>query len=116
MKKFGTIDEYMSDYPENVQALLKKMRATIHKAAPQAQETISYGIPTFKLNGKNLVHFGGFKDHVSFFPTGAGVEAFQKELAAYETSKGTVKFPLDTPIPFDLIIKIVKFRVKQITD
>src|SRR5258708_471620 len=112
MKHFKNIDDYIGDYPSNVQVLLQKMRQTIRKAAPQAEETISYGIPTFKLNG-NLVHFGGFKDHISFFPTGAGVEAFKKELSQYSNAKGTVRFTLDQPIPYNLITKIVKFRVKQ---
>lgn len=112
MKQYSTIDEYISGCPKNVQDLLQKMRQTIKQAAPEAKEAISYGIPTFKLNG-NLVHFGGFKNHISFFPTGAGVEAFKKELAKYEGSKGTVKFPLDKPLPLELIAKIVKFRVKQ---
>ncbi|HSW89576.1 MAG TPA: DUF1801 domain-containing protein [Patescibacteria group bacterium] len=114
MKKCVTIDEYIADFPKEVQSLLQKMRATIHKAAPQAIEAISYGIPTFKLNGKNLVHFGGFKDHVSFFPTGEGVSAFAKELSVYKVSKGTIQFPLDSTLPYELIGKITKHRVKEV--
>ncbi len=88
------------------------MRATIAKAAPGAEEGISYGIPVFKLHG-NLVYFGGFKNHIGFFPTSKPIQAFKKELAGYATSKGTVRFPLDEPIPFALITRIVKFRVRD---
>ena len=107
-----TIDEYIATFPEYIQEILQKIRQAIKESAPQAQEAISYRIPTFKLNG-NLVHFAAFKDHIGFFPTSSGVDAFQKELSGYETSKGTIRFPLDKPIPFDLIRKIVKFRVKE---
>src|ERR1700674_5246131 len=111
-KQFKTIDEYIKTFPEDVQGSLEKMRQTIRKAAPEAEEAISYQIPTFKLNG-NLVHFAAFKDHVSFFPTGKGVAAFKKELSSYKGSKGTVQFPLDKPIPYDLVRKITLFRRKQ---
>jgi uncharacterized protein YdhG (YjbR/CyaY superfamily) len=94
------------------QLRLRQLRAVIKKNAPAAQETIAYGIPTFRLNG-NLVHFGGFKEHVSFFPTGSGVAAFKKQLAAYKTSKGTIQFPIDKALPVALIARIVKFRVRQ---
>ncbi len=114
MKAFADTDSYIQSYPKDVQALLKKIRLTIKKAAPKAGQKISYGIPTFTLNG-NLVHFGGFKDHVGFFPGASGVVAFKKELSAYKTSKGTIRFPFDKPIPYGLIIKIVKFRVKENT-
>jgi uncharacterized protein YdhG (YjbR/CyaY superfamily) len=107
-----TIDQYIAGYPREVEAVLRKLRQTIRKAAPEAGEAIKYGIPTFTLNG-NLVHFGGFKNHVSFFPTSKGIEQFKKELSAYEGSKGTVRFPLDKPIPYGLISRIVKFRVKS---
>ena len=106
------IDEFIAGYPENIQKILKKIRATIRKAAPKAEETINYGIPTFTLNG-NLVHFSAFKKHIGFYPAPSGIENFKKELSAYESAKGSVKFPLDQPIPFDLITKIVKFRVKE---
>jgi uncharacterized protein YdhG (YjbR/CyaY superfamily) len=112
MKTYKDIDTYIAAHPKKVQALLKKMRTTIKKAAPKAEETISYGIPTFKLNG-NLVHFGGFKNHVSFFPASSGTKAFKKELSGYEGSKGTVRFSLDKPLPLGLITKMVKFRVKE---
>jgi len=111
-KQIRTIDEYIATFPESIQDILQQIRQTIKESAPQAQEAISYRIPTFKLNG-NLVHFAAFKDHIGFFPTSSGVDAFQKELSGYETSKGTIRFHLDKPIPFDLIRKIVKFRVKE---
>ena len=106
------IDEFIAGYPENIQKILKKIRATIRKAAPKAEETINYGIPTFTLNG-NLVHFSAFKKHIGFYPAPSGIENFKTELSAYESAKGSVKFPLDQPIPFDLITKIVKFRGKE---
>jgi uncharacterized protein YdhG (YjbR/CyaY superfamily) len=106
------IDEYIKTFPEQVQIILEKMRQTIRKAAPEAEEAISYPIPTFKLNG-NLVHFAAFKNHVSFFPTARGVEAFKKELSRFKGSRGTVQFPLDRPIPYDLVRKITVFRRKE---
>lgn len=106
------IDEYIARFPRDVQPVLKKMRSTIGKAAPSAEEGISYGMPVFKLHG-NLVYFGGFKHHIGFFPTSKPVQAFKKELAGYATSKGTVRFPLDEPIPYALVTRIVKFRVKE---
>jgi uncharacterized protein YdhG (YjbR/CyaY superfamily) len=110
--KSGSIDAYIAGYPKNVQVILQKLRATIKKAAPKAEEAISYGIPTFKLNG-NLVHFGGFKKHVGFFPASSGVRFFKKELSAYKTSKGTIQFPLDQPLPLGLVAKITKFRIRE---
>jgi uncharacterized protein YdhG (YjbR/CyaY superfamily) len=112
MKEVSTIDHYINAYPPDVQAILKKVRQTIQNAAPDAEETIRYGIPTFRLNG-NLVHFAAAKNHLGFYPTPSGIETFKKELASYEVSKGTVRFPLDQPIPFELIAKIVTFRVKE---
>mgnify|MGYP006269424957 CR=1 FL=1 len=97
-RKVGTIDEYIAAFPKQIQDILQKLRQTIKESAPQAQEAISYQIPTFKLNA-NLVHFAAFKDHIGFFPTSSGVAAFKKELSEYETSKGTIRFPLDKPIP-----------------
>ena len=107
-----TIDEYIAAFPKEVQEILEKVRATIHKAAPNAEETINYGIPTFTLNG-NLVHFAGFKKHIGFYPTPSGIEKFKVELSGYEGAKGSVQFPLDKPIPYDLISRIVTFRVKD---
>ena len=106
------IDAYIAGFPAEIQRKLEEIRATIKKAAPEAEETMSYAIPTFKLNG-NLVHFAAFKNHIGFYPAPKGIEAFRKELAAYEGGKGTVQFPLDQPLPHALITKIVKFRVKD---
>ena len=112
-KQFKTIDEYIKTWPEDVQSILEKIRQTIRKAAPEAVEAISYQMPTFKLNGKNLVHFAAFKNHIGFYPTPSGTETFQRELTPYKGGKGSVRFPLDKPIPFDLVEKIVVFRVKE---
>jgi uncharacterized protein YdhG (YjbR/CyaY superfamily) len=106
------IDEYIERYPKDIQVILRKIRVTIKKAAPNAKEVISYQIPTFKLGG-NLVHFAAFSKHISFFPTSSGIAKFKKELRAFETSKGTVRFPIEKPIPYGLISKITKFRVKE---
>jgi len=109
-----TVTQFIDAYPDDVRKILKKIRQVIKKAAPKAQEAMAYGIPTFKLNG-NLVHFSGFKKHIGFFPSPSGIIAFKKELAAYKTTKGTIQFPLDKPIPYTLITKIVKFRVRENT-
>ena len=106
------IDEYIAGFPNDVQEILEKIRKTIRKAAPDAQETIKYQMPTFTLNG-NLVHFAAFKKHIGFYPVPRGIETFKDELSVYEGEKATARFPLDKPIPFDLISKIVKFRVKK---
>ena len=111
--QFKTIDEYIGAFPVNVQNLLEKMKETIRKAAPEAIESISYQMPTFKLNGKNLVHFAAFKNHIGFYPIPSGIEAFKKELSPYKQGKGSVQFPLNKPIPYDLVEKIVKYRVKE---
>jgi len=110
--RFIDIDSYIGSFPEKTQKLLQEVRETIRKAAPEAEQTINYGIPTFKFRG-NLVHFAGFKNHIGFYPTASGIEAFKKELSVYEGAKGSVRFPLDKPIPFELIERIVKFRVKE---
>ena len=110
-----TIDEFISQYPPDIQTILQKIRTTIQKSAPGAEEAMAYGIPTFKLNGKNLVHFSAFKEHIGFYPTPSGIEKFKKELSAYEWAKGSVKFPLDRSIPYALIGKITQFRVKEVT-
>ena len=107
-----TIDEYIAAFPKDVQAILEKVRATIRKAAPKAEETINYGIPTFTLNG-NLVHFAAFKKHIGFYPTPSGIEKYKVELSGYEGAKGSVQFPLDKPIPYELISRITTFRVAQ---
>jgi uncharacterized protein YdhG (YjbR/CyaY superfamily) len=110
--RFNTIDEYIRTFPKSIQDILQELRRTIRKAAPEAEEAISYQIPTFKLNG-NLVHFAAFKNHIGFFPTSSGIRAFKKELSGYELSKGTVRFPMDKPLPLSLVSRIVKFRVKE---
>ena len=110
-----TIDEYIADCSPEIQEKLQKIRETIRKAAPKAEEAISYMMPTFKLHG-NLVHFAAFKNHIGFYPGASGIAAFEEELAGYETSKGTVQFPLDKRAPLTLITKIVKFRVQQNLD
>lgn len=106
------IDEYISGFPNDIRQILEKIRATIRKAAPEADEAIKYQIPTFILNG-NLVHFAAFKNHIGFYPAPMGIEQFQDELSRYESGKGSVQFPLDRPIPYALISKIVKYRVKK---
>ena len=111
----NVVDDFIAKYPQEVQTILQKIRATIRKSAPAAEETIGYGIPTFKLNGKNLVHFSAFKEHIGFYPTPTGIEHFKKELSVYEGAKGSVKFPLNKPIPYALITKIVQFRVKEVS-
>jgi uncharacterized protein YdhG (YjbR/CyaY superfamily) len=110
--KAENIDQYIAAFPKNVQKLLKEMRTTIKKAAPKAEETISYAIPTFVFHG-NLVHFAAFKNHIGFYPAPRAIEEFKKELAPYEGGKGTVQFPLDKPLPLALISKIVIFRALQ---
>ena len=107
------IDEYIAGFPNEVQKILKKVRMTIRKSAPNAEETISYQIPTFTLKGKYLVYFAAYKKHIGLYPAPRGIEKFKKELSVYEGGKGTVRFPLDKPTPFGLIKRIVKFRVKE---
>jgi len=107
------IDEYIDRFPEDVQNVLHKIRALINEVVPDAEEKISYQIPTFTLNGSYLIYFAGFKNHVSVYPAPRGTEQFKKELAASEGGKGTVRFPLDQPIPYGLIKRIVKFKVKE---
>lgn len=111
-KSYNTIDEYISAFPEEVQTLLLKIRNVIKEIAPEAEEKISYQMPAFFQNGV-LVYFGAFKDHIGFFPTGNGIEAFLDELSEYKTSKGTIQFPYGKPIPYDLIKRIVLYRVKE---
>lgn len=111
-QKFKDIDDYISSFPAETQKLLEQVRTEIRKAAPDAKETINYGIPTFTLKG-NLVHFAAFKNHIGFYPTPSGISAFKKDLSAFENAKGSVKFPSDKPMPFDLIRKIVQFRVAE---
>lgn len=110
--KPNDINEYIAAFPENVQKLLEQIRSIIQKAAPEATEAISYAMPTFKLNGI-LVHFAAFQNHIGFYALPSGNEAFQKELSAYKTGKGSIQFPINEPLPEALITKIVKFRVQE---
>ena len=115
-KGFKTIDEYIATFPKNVQSILQELRQVIREAAPEAKEAISYQMPAFKLNG-NLVYFAAWKNHIGFYGgTGEVVKTFKKELSNHEVSKGTIKFPLDKPIPYELVRKIVKYRVKENLD
>jgi len=107
-----TIDEYIAQCPEDVQQILQKVRAVIHEAAPDAVEKISYQMPSFYLKG-SLVWFAAFKNHIGFYPAPTGIEAFAEEIAPYKHAKGTIQFPLDQPIPYDLIRRIVEFRVAE---
>jgi uncharacterized protein YdhG (YjbR/CyaY superfamily) len=111
-KAFKSIDEYIATFPKNVQIILDGLRQAIRDAAPEAEEVISYQMPAFKLNGM-LVWFAAFKNNIGFFPKVSAIEAFKDELSIYELSKGTVRFPLNKPIPFELVKKMVKFRVKE---
>lgn len=108
-----TINEYIAPFPKAVQTILRNTRNAIRKSAPGATETIKYGIPTFIHNNKNLVHFGAFEKHLGFYPAPSGVKRFAKELIPYKTAKGSIQFPFTTPIPYDLISKIVSFRVTE---
>jgi len=111
-KMAKNVDEYVDRCPGEVQRLLTRMRLTIRKAAPEAKEKISYGIPTLALNG-NLVHFAVFKNHIGFYPTPSAIAAFSKQLSSYQHSKGAVQFPLDEPLPLALVSRMVRFRVKE---
>ncbi len=107
------VDEYIAGYPLQVQVILRKMRKLIRELAPEAQERISYQIPSFRLNGRNLIHFAAFKNHIGLYPVPREHPKFAKQLAAYEGGKGTLRLPLDREIPYGLITKIVKFRIKE---
>lgn len=112
MKKISNIDNYIEDFPDNTQKILKQLRAAIKKAAPGAEEVISYNMPAYKLNGI-LVYFAGYKNHIGFYPTSTGIEAFKSEFSKFKWAKGSVQFPLIKPLPLRLISKIVKFRVAE---
>jgi uncharacterized protein YdhG (YjbR/CyaY superfamily) len=111
-KHAKTVDAYIAAFPASTRKILQKLRRVIRESAPGAEEAISYGIPTFKLNG-NLVHFAAYEKHVGFYPTSSGITAFKKELAPYKLGRGTVQFPIDRPIPFTIVRKIVKYRVRE---
>ncbi len=110
--EYKDIDGYIELFPKEVQQVLQKMREEISRAAPEATETITYGIPTFRYRG-NLVHFAAYDTHIGFYPTPSGIEAFKSEMTHYETGKGTVRFPLGEPIPYDLVRKVVEFRMQE---
>ncbi len=112
-KNFDTIDEYIATFPKSVQNVLQQIRQAIKDSVPEVEETISYDIPTFKLRGKGLVSFGGWKNHVGFYPGEASIETFRKELSPFKKAKGSIQFPYDKPIPLDLIKEIVKYRVQE---
>lgn len=107
-----TVDDYIANFPPEIQEILQNIRMTIKSAAPQAEEIISYQMPTFRLEG-NLVHFAAFKNHIGFYPTPTGIKQFEDELSAYHGGKGSIQFPLTQPIPYELINRIVNFRVKE---
>ncbi|HEX5869693.1 MAG TPA: DUF1801 domain-containing protein [Longimicrobium sp.] len=109
----GSIDEYIAGFPAEVQRVLQEIRATIREAAPDAEEAISYGIPTFNLKGRYLIYFAGFKKHVSVYPAPMGVAEFADEMSIYGSGKGTMKFPLGKPVPLDFVRRIVEFRAKE---
>lgn len=110
-KNANSIDEYIATFPKDIQDILQLIRKTIRKVTPEAEEAIKYAIPTFVLNGKNLVHFAAFKNHIGFYPTPAGIASFEKELSKYKQGKGSVQFPLDQPMPLKLITEIVRYNV-----
>ena len=111
--KARDIDEYIRSFPPDVRDLLERMRRTVHEAAPDAGEAIRYGIPTFRLEGVNLVHFAAFPGHIGFYPTPAAIAAFSDELARYRQGKGSVQFPLDQPVPWDLVRRMVRSRAEE---
>lgn len=113
-KKPNNIDEYIFLFPKQVQERLELVRKTVHDTEPDATEAISYQMPTFKLNGKNMIHFAGFKSHIGLYPLPTVIDKFQKELSEYPQGKGSVQFPLDRPIPYEVIREIVKFRADEI--
>ncbi|MFD2203130.1 iron chaperone [Shivajiella indica] len=111
-RNFKTIEEYINAFDGETRRILQKIKETVREAAPEATESINYGIPTFKLFG-NLVHFAAYKKHIGFYPAPSGMEAFKKEVEPFKTGKGTLQFSLDKPIPYDLISDIVQFRVEE---
>ncbi len=112
MMQYKSVDEYISGFPKHIQDILENLRKVIKESAPEAQETISYGMPAFKQNGP-LVYFAGQKNHIGFYPTSSPIEAFKKELEPYQVSKGTIRFSLDKPIPYTLVKKIVQFKIAE---
>lgn len=115
MKMYSSIDEHIDSLPEERREALEKIRKIVHNVCPDATETIRYGIPTFQLNGKNLLHFAGYENHIGFYPSPNGMKKFEKELKPYASGKGTAQFPWDKPLPIDLIKKIIRFRLEEIS-
>jgi len=113
--KFKTVDEYISTFPASAKKILQEIRKTIHEAAPQAEDVISYNMPASKFKGV-LVYYAAYEKHIGFYPTASGIEVFKKQLGGYKFSKGAIQFPIEQPMPFDLIKKIVKFRVKEVQE
>ncbi len=113
MKTYKDIDEYIDTFPEETRKILERLRQTIHAVVPGAEEAIRYGIPTLRLGGRNVVHFAAYQKHIGLYPGASGIRVFEKELSAYRTSKGTIQFPLGKDLPWGLIRKIVRFRVKE---
>jgi uncharacterized protein YdhG (YjbR/CyaY superfamily) len=116
MKDYSNIDEYIRTFPKAVQDVLVKMRQLVKDFAPGTEEAIRYGMPTVRLKGKNLLHFAAYSDHIGFYPTPSGINAFKKELRSYVTGKGTISFPVKGPIPWNLVKKVIEFRVKEVTN
>ncbi len=113
MEKFETVDDYIAAQPEKTREVLSKLRKTIKELAPKIEESMNYGMPGYKLNKKPLIYFAGWKDHVGIYPTPSGMDAFKDDLKPYQTGKGTAQFPLDKPIPYELVDKIIKFRIEE---
>jgi uncharacterized protein YdhG (YjbR/CyaY superfamily) len=113
IKKLTTVEEYIAGFPQEVRAILEEVRTTIQTAAPEAEESISYGMPAYKLNGRPLVYFAGYQKHIGFYATPTGHAAFSEEMSKYKQGKGSVQFPIDEPMPLDLISRMVKFRAKE---
>lgn len=114
MTNYKNIDEYIATFPEDIQKILQSVRQAIHEAVPGVEEKISYGMPAFRLKEKNLMYFAGFKNHIGLYPLPSGIENFKKDLSVYKQGKGSVQFPINQPMPLDLIKKVAKFRAEEI--
>lgn len=114
MQNFDSIDSYISTFPKDIQVTLEKIRQIIHKASPTAVEAIRYGMPTFRLNNKNLIHFAAYKNHIGLYPTPGPILKFAKELKGFKTSKGAIQFPLNKPVSYNLIERIVEYRINNL--
>lgn len=115
MENFTTIDQYIESFAEQTQKILQNLRKVVLEEVPGAEETIRYGLPTLRLNNKNVLHFGGFKTHIGFYPAPSGIGAFEQELAQYQTGKGTLQFPLDEELPWELIRKVARHRLAEVS-